>query len=218
MIVRLSGLLAEVTDGTVIIEHDGIAREVLIPQYAIIELGALRGQQVTLHTLEFLEGNQASGNLVPRMLGFVHAIDREFFQRFVGVKGIGPRKALKALAEPVRKIASWIESGDAKAIARLPGIGPRGAELVVASLKGKVSDLALAGSGSEATGQSAQAALSNEQHDALTILMAWGDSRFDAERWLARAAELMPGLRTPDEWVRAAYRVRGGSAMEKAPS
>lgn len=216
MIVRLSGLLAEVTDGAAIIEHDGFAREVLIPQYAIIELGALRGQQVTLHTLEFLEGNQASGNLVPRMLGFVHAIDREFFQRFVGVKGIGPRKALKALAEPVRKIASWIESGDAKAIARLPGIGPRGAELVVASLKGKVSDLAMAGS--DTNGQSAQVALSSDQHDALTILMAWGDSRFDAERWLMRAAELMPGLRTPDEWVRAAYRVRGGPAMEKASS
>jgi len=207
MIVRLTGTLIEVTEESVVLDRDGVAREVLVPQFAISELAAHRGQVVTLHTMEFYEGNHASGNFVPRMLGFLHPEDRDFFRRFVAVKGIGPRKALKALGQPVRRIATWIESGDAKALAHLPGIGSRAAELIVASLKGKMDDLALpAAEPKEArTGR-----LSQAQRDALEVLVAWGDTRGDAERWLERAAQLNPDVQSPDEWVRAAYRIKTG--------
>lgn len=208
MIVRVTGVVAEVTDGSVIIERDGLAHEILVPTYAVVELAPRHGQAITLHTLEFFEGNQVSGNLVPRMLGFTRLEDREFFQRFINVKGIGPRKALKALAEPTARIAGWIEAGESKALAKLPGIGQRGAELIIASLKGKLEDLALL------TGAAPrEAVLLNEaQMDALKVLVAWGDSRADAERWLAKAAAAANGkLDSADEWVRAAYRVKSGT-------
>ncbi len=208
MIVRLTGTMIEVTEESVVVEREGVAREVLIPSFAVAELAAYRGQVVTLHTIEFFEGNQASGQLVPRILGFLHEEDRLFFTRFVAVKGIGPRKALKALAEPVRRIATWIESGDAKAMVRLPGIGKRAAELIVASLRGKMDDLALPAEEDSVT-EAVQ--LSRSQRDALEILVAWGDSRNDSERWLQRAAQLHPDVETADEWVRAAYRIKTGS-------
>jgi len=207
VIVRLTGTLIDVTEESVVVDREGEAREVLVPPFAINELAAYRGRVVTLHTIEFLEGNQASGNLAPRMLGFLHTEDRDFFRRFTGVKGIGPRKALRMLCEPVRRIASWIESGDTKALTRLPGIGARGAELVVASLRGKMDDLALPVVGES---QAESARLSDVQRDALEILVAWGDPRGDAERWLQRAAQLHPDLSRPDEWVRVAYRVKAG--------
>ncbi len=207
MIVRLTGSLIEVTEDTVVIEHDGLAREVLVPRFAIGELASYHGHVVTLHTIEFLEGHPGSGNLVPRILGFLHPEDRLFFSRFVNVKGFGPRKVLKALAEPVRRIATWIESGDTKALTRLPGIGRRAAELVVASLRGKMHDLALPPSGVAA---SKPTDLSQAQRDALEVLVAWGDTRADAERWLERAAQLHPDMQAPDEWVRLAYRVKSG--------
>ena len=209
MIVRLTGTLVDVSEETVVVERDGLAREVLVPQFAVAELAAHRGQIVTLHTTEFYEGNHSSGSLVPRMLGFLHLEDRDFFSRFVGVKGIGPRKALKALCEPVRRIATWIESGDAKALSRLPGIGSRAAELIVASLKGKMDDLAIGGTevGDVKTGQFTEA-----QRDAVEILVAWGDPRGDAERWLERAAQLDPEVGGADEWVRLAYKVKTGAA------
>jgi len=207
MIVRLTGTLIEVNEESIVLDRDGIAREVLVPHFAISELAAYRGQLVTLHTIQFYEGNHSSGHLVPRILGFLHPEDREFFTRFVSVKGIGPRKAMKALAEPVRRIASWIESGDAKALARLPGIGNRAAELVIATLKGKMADLALAG---DASAPSKAAQLSSAQRDALEVLVAWGDPRGDAERWLERAGQLHPDLKSPDEWVRMAYRIKTG--------
>jgi Holliday junction DNA helicase RuvA len=207
MIVRLTGKLIDVTEETVVLEHDGLAREVLVPRFSVGELAAFRGRSVTLHTSEFFEGNPAKGHLIPRILGFVHPEDRLFFSRFVNVKGFGPRKALKALSEPVRRIATWIESGDVKALARLPGIGQRAAEMLVASLKGKMDDLALP---PEGEGPARPVELSRAQRDALEILVAWGDGRGDSERWLARAAQLHPDVNDASEWVRLAYRVKSG--------
>lgn len=207
MIVRLTGTLLDMTGEAVIVERDGVAREILVPQFAIPELAAHRGLEVTLHTIEFLEGNQASGQLTPRMLGFLRPEDRDFFTRFVGVKGIGARKALKALGEPVRRIATWIESGDAKALARLPGIGPRAADLIIASLKGKMDDLAVAGA---ADSDKLQITLTQAQCDAREVLIAWGDPRGDVERLLERTAQLHPDLHSADDWVRAAYRIKAG--------
>jgi len=207
MIVRLTGTLLEVSEESVVVEREGVAREVLVPRFSIGELAAHRGKIVTLHTIELLEGNANSGNLVPRLLGFLHAEDKLFFTRFVSVKGIGPRKALKALTEPVRRIATWIEGGETSSLGKLPGIGKRAAELIVASLKGRMDDLALPGE-TEAITEAVE--LSRAQRDALEVLVAWGDPRAEALRWLERAGQLHPELDSPDEWVRVAYRVKGG--------
>ena len=211
MIVRITGTLIDVYEDHVVIERDGIAREVFVPQYAIGELAACRGREMTLHTLEYLEGSQASGNLVPRLVGFVYADDKRFFTRFVSVKGIGLRKALKALAEPVATIAAWIKGGDTKALTRLPGIGSGAAQLIVAELRGKIDEFVF---GDAAPPAGELAGLTQDQKDALEVLAAWGDPRSEAERWLQRAAQLYPDINSADEWVRAAYRVRTGTEAQ----
>lgn len=207
MIVKLIGQLSEIQGESVVLERDGVAREVLVPPFAIPELTSHRGQSVTLYTIEFYEGAQGGGNLTPRMLGFLHPEDRVFFNRFVCVKGFGPRKAMKALVEPVRRIATWIETNDTKSLTRMPGVGKRGAEMIVATLKGKMEDLAFV----DATAAPSEpVVLSQAQRDALEVLVAWGDPRGDAERWLTRAEQLHPDPGSADEWVRLAYRVKTG--------
>ena len=214
MIVRITGTVIEVADDAVVLDRDGMAREVLTPHYAVSELAACRGRQVTLHTLEFLEGNAATGgHLTPRLLGFLRVEERDFFKRFVSVKGIGFRKALKALAEPVATIAAWIKGGDAKALTRLPGIGSRAAQLIVAELRGKIDEFVFGGAAPPA---GELAGLTQDQKDALEVLAAWGDPRSEAERWLQRAAQLHPDIDSADEWVRAAYRVKTGMESQGA--
>ena len=208
MIVRLTGTVIEVTEETAVIERDGIAREVLVPGYAIGELTASRGMEVTVHTLEFIEQNQSGGNMTPRLVGFVHAEDRAFFRRFISVKGIGTRKALKALAEPVRKIAVWIEQADKKALSSLPGIGARAAEMIIAELKGKLGDLAIGGETVAATVDTSR--FTTPQRDALEVLIALGEHRVEAERWLERAAQLHPDVADAEEWVKTVYRIKTG--------
>lgn len=208
MIVRLRGLLSEITDDSVVLDRDGIAYEVRVPTYAVHELSTIEGQTTTLHTLEYLEGSTAGANMTPRIIGFLHPADRSFFQRVLTVKGLGVRKALRALASPVARIAADIESGDAAALTRLPGIGRRMADQIVAELRGKVAAYAYA---EDDVPAAAREELTTDQRDAIEILVAWGDSRPDAERWIARAVQLHDDLDTPEAWVRAAYRIKSGA-------
>ncbi len=209
MLVRITGQLAEIDEESIVIERDGLARQVLVPRYAMSELATYRGGTITLHTIEYIEGNATGGNLTPRLVGFLHAPDREFFETFVTVKGIGVRKGLRMLSEPVTRIAAMVESSDAAGLSRLPGIGRRTADQIIAELRGKLTTYAMG-----AVDQPKAAPRDEwtpEQRDALEVMIAWGDARNDAERWLARAVQLKNNCKTPDEWVRAAYRVKSGA-------
>lgn len=208
MIVRITGVINEVLEDAVIIEQDGLAREVLVSRAAVADLAARRGLSITLHTLEIIEGGSSSTYMTPRLIGFLSPEEKAFFLRFISVKGVGVRKGLKALSEPARRVARWIQDGDTKALARLSGIGPRGAQLIVAELKGKLDDLALP---ETAEAESLKTRWTQEQSDALTILIGWGDMRADAERYLAEAVKREPTAKSADEWVRSAYRCKTGT-------
>lgn len=207
MISHIAGHLSEVHEETVVVERSGIGYVVAVPRYAVGELAACRGREVTLHTLLFIEGNQAGGHMDPVLVGFPHAEDKVFFRRFISVKGIGWRKALKALSEPVGHVAAWIEQGDAAALKRLPGIGARAAELIVAELKGKMEDLAIATSGYRPVDATR---FTDDQRDAIEIMVSLGDGRADAEQWLERARQLHREVDSADDWIRAAYRIKTG--------
>ncbi len=210
MIETLSGNIAEVGDGIAVLERDGIGFAVAVPAYAVGDLGIRNGQHVRLHTLLFIDGQQ-NGQMEPHLVGFLNPADKVFFRRFISVKGIGWKKALKALAYPAGQVAVWIESGDTTSLKRLPGIGARAADLIVAQLKGKMDDLALAAAGDKGDAVGT-ARLSDLQRDAVEIMVALGDSRVDAEGWVLTAGghDADGGLASAEDWVRAAYRVRSG--------
>ena len=92
MIVRLAGTLTDVFEDSIVLERDGVSREVLVPRFSVAELASYRGRQVTLNTTEFFEGSHTSGHLVPRILGFLHEEDRLFFTRFVAVQYCFPSR------------------------------------------------------------------------------------------------------------------------------
>lgn len=211
MIVRMTGIVAEVHDGFAVLDRDGIGYEVLICGCTKGELSACLGEQVTLHMLEYLEGSAAGGNLTPRLVGFLHPEDRAFFTRFITVKNIGVRKAIKALEKPMGAVAAAIEAADARALSKLPGIGSRAADQIIAELKGKVAEFVLAEEQRGIPAPIGTEAWTGEQRDALEVMIALGERRAEAQRWLERAIQLHPGTTGTDEWVRLAYRVRSGA-------
>ena len=117
--------------------------EVLIPEFTRRQLQNRRGESVSLHTIQYLEGNPAHGRLTPRLVGFLNENEREFFEIFCSVDGVGAKKALRAMVQPVREVAIAIEEQDAKGLAQLPGIGPATAERIIAKLRRKVPKFAL---------------------------------------------------------------------------
>jgi Holliday junction DNA helicase RuvA len=143
MIKRISGAVERVEPNAVEIAVGPVVHEVLVPELVRRALVPKVGQTVTLHTLEFLEGNPGRGNLVPRLVGFLAEVEREFFDLVCEVDGVGVRKALRAIVRPVGEIATAIEEQDAKLLASLPGIGAATAERMIAKLRRRMPKFAL---------------------------------------------------------------------------
>jgi Holliday junction DNA helicase RuvA len=143
MITRISGTLERVEPTAVEIAVGPVVHEVLVTELVRRTCQQKLGQPVVLHTLEYLEGNPTRGNLVPRLVGFLSEVEREFFELICEVDGVGVRKALRAIIRPVGEIASAIEEQDTKALSSLPGIGVATAERMIAKLRRRMPKFAL---------------------------------------------------------------------------
>lgn len=143
MITKITGKLVSTDTETAVVEAGAFEYEVLIPDFVRRQLQGLDGKQIALHTIQYLEGNPQKGRLIPRLVGFLTVVEREFFDQFCSVDGVGSRKALRAMVRPVRDVAVLIEEQDTKGLATLPGIGVATAERIVAKLRRKMSRFAL---------------------------------------------------------------------------
>ena len=209
MISGLTGELSRVDEDRVHLQVGAMLFELLVPAADVPLLRAGVGTEMTFHTIFYLEGDASGGNIEPRLVGFLRPEDRSFFQLFITVKGIGPKKALRALVLPVGEIAQAIESKDTRFLCELPQIGKRMAELVVAELAGKVEAFATATSDRTGRGLPGGAARrSDAEEDAIATLMALGERRIDAEHLLDRARHANANLRTTDAFVREMLRMR----------
>src|SRR3982751_5037193 len=144
MISSLTGLLHQVDDDRIHLRVGAMVFEALVPASDIPLLQAGIGEEMTFHTILYLEGDASGGSLEPRLLGFLRKEDKRFFEKFITVKGIGPKKALKALVYPAGEVAQAIESKARRSLRQLQSIGARLAEQIVAELAGKVQEFATA--------------------------------------------------------------------------
>lgn len=143
MITKITGRVVAASGDVATLAVGAFEYEVLIPEFCRRRLSGMIGDETSLDTLEYLEGDPARGKLTPRLVGFTAAVEREFFDMFCSVDGIGVRKALRAMVRPVDELAVMIEEQDAKGLATLPGIGPATAERVIAKLRRKAAKFAL---------------------------------------------------------------------------
>jgi Holliday junction DNA helicase RuvA len=145
MISRIKGILELIDETTAVVSVGGIYYEIMLPSALAESMhnASTIGTEVTLHTLDYIESAQV-GNQYPRLVGFAEPIDKEFFNVFTSVPGLGMKKALKTLTIPINDIARAIETNDLDVLKKLPGIGPRLAEKIVAELRGKTARFALA--------------------------------------------------------------------------
>jgi Holliday junction DNA helicase RuvA len=143
LITKISGRLLAVAEDELTLAVGAFEYQIRIPDFARHRLQDKTGEDVSLHTIDYLEGNPMQGRLTPRMIGFLDEVEREFFELFCSVDGVGVKKALRAMVRPVREVATAIEEQDAKALSGLPGIGAATAERIIAKLRRKVPKFAL---------------------------------------------------------------------------
>src|SRR5207302_6336360 len=106
MITRITGVLNRVLEEEVRLQVGAFEYQVLVPEFVRRSLQNLVKKEITFHTIHYLDGNLQGGRVEPRLLGFLHEADMEFFELFCTVDKIGPRKALKALVRPIKEMAN----------------------------------------------------------------------------------------------------------------
>jgi Holliday junction DNA helicase RuvA len=204
MITKVTGIPAAVAADTLTLAVGAFEYEILIPEFARRNLQDKLGREVSLHTVEYLEGNAMQGRLIPRLVGFLNPIEREFFDMFCEVDGVGVKKALRAMVRPVQEVAAMIEEQDAKGLATLPGIGPATADRIIAKLRRKVPKFALlvAGEAASAAGAEVERDLLSEAYEVLRVL---GHTEIEARRLLDGALDKKTKYKDVDSLLHAVY-------------
>lgn len=183
MITKLTGQLLALQETTVSIEIDPFEYEVAVPDFTRRHLQMSLDEKVTLFTIQYIDGNpQKGGRMTPRLIGFNSQIERQFFELFCSVPGLGVKKALKAMVRPVQDIAKSIEDQDVKSLTTLPGIGPAMAEKIVAQLRRKMAKFALLVQ--QDPTQQASDVERNIVDETFQVLLALGHSEIDARKLL----------------------------------
>jgi holliday junction DNA helicase RuvA len=202
MITRMTGHLVRVLDEEVRLAAGSFEYQVLVPEFVRRQLQNRQGDEITLHTTQYLEGNQAATRFVPRLIGFLSERDLAFFDLFCTVDKVGVRKALKALNRPVTDIADAVHREDVKWLTTLPGIGPTTAKEMLHTLKEKIGHFVETPTTKLKT---ADPAAGRVIEDAYSALMALGCSPTEARSRLDLALESGKSYRTVEELLVAIY-------------
>ncbi|MEM1423377.1 MAG: Holliday junction branch migration protein RuvA [Planctomycetota bacterium] len=210
MRVRITGELVRVGADRVELATDGgdVVHEVMAPPAVCESLVGKTGTTLTLHTREVHESQGQGSSFVPRLLGFTTTDQRALFELLTTVKGLGPRKALRAMAAPAGLIARAIAGGDVVFLKTLPEIGKRTAEAIVLDLREKVGGID-AGI-DEASARAAAPAASAGTDQAVAALVNLGEQEQVAKDLVRRAIEADVSLSdaSPDAILAAALAVR----------
>lgn len=120
----------------------------IAPDGAVVEVGGV-GVLVhctpgTLATLRMGEETRLATSLVVReesltLFGFATEDERGTFEMLQTASGVGPKVALAMLAvHTPNALRVAVASADVKALTRVPGVGPKGAQRIIVDLKNKL--------------------------------------------------------------------------------
>jgi len=211
MIATLTGVVRRKLEDRIVLEVGGVGYEVFLPPLALRQLESVtaagdKGSELSLVIYYHATRDQPR----PVLIGFTSDLDKEFFERLVTVKDIGPMVAARALAAPVAELAAAIARQDEKYLRALPGIGPQKAKNIVAQLQNKVAKFALAREGARVEPVSVSAAPTDA--DGLRE-MVWeilvkqlGHRPSEASQLITDALRRRPAPATPEELFDEIYR------------
>ena len=129
MIAFIKGKVFSYNSESVIIENNGIGYRILMADPSSLVLN----QEVLIYTFQQFREDATI------LYGFQKIEEHDLFVRLISVKGIGPKIAISAMsAASCASIITAIETGDAQALKRLPGIGAKAASQIILDLKGKL--------------------------------------------------------------------------------
>jgi len=132
MLAFVKGRLIETGADYVVLDNQGIGYLIYTPLSVLENLPPI-GQDIKIYTYMYVREDQLT------LYGFLTRDDLEIFKLLIGVSGIGPKGALGLLSRiSPNEFRFAVMSGDAKTIAKAPGIGPKTAQKLIIELKDKL--------------------------------------------------------------------------------
>ncbi len=140
MIARLTGILAETSADTAIIDVGGVGYMVHASSRTLDAIGPVGGEVLILTELQVREDAWT-------LFGFGSAVERDSFRALTSVQGVGGRLALAILSVlSPDELARAVSQGDKAMIGRANGVGPKLAARIANELQGKLGATGLGAS------------------------------------------------------------------------
>jgi len=206
MISRIQGKIKSKRAGKIMIEiPGGISYEVLIPEAAmrIIEKETPDGTDISLVTYHYFQTEPSKS--IPVLIGFLNDIEKEFFEKFITVSGVGPKAACRALALPISEIAGAIDRSDLKLLKTLPGIGEQRAKEIIAKLQGKVGKFGLI---QDHFAKEAAKLGEDIKEEALSVLLQLQYKRKEALEMIEKALKRNADIKSSEDILNEVYKAR----------
>ena len=205
MIEQISGRIVKKGNESLLIEVGGISYEVFLPQTVMQRIEENCDPNGNINLVTYYYHQLEPSRSMPMLIGFLNEIERDFFQQFITVSGIGPRAALRALNKPISVIAQAIDEGNIDFLKSLPGIGQQRAKEVIAKLQGKIGKFGLIQDSAAAVHKQAKKDISE---DAMAVLMQLQYKKSEAKTMIDKALKDAPGLKTSEELLNEIYKQR----------
>lgn len=174
MFAFVKGEVADLMEGIVIVENNGIGYEILVPSDVVSEVTI--GMEVKLHTYFHVKEDAMT------LFGFLSREDLNIFKKLITVNSVGPKSALAIMSTlTTSDLIMAIISGDSKAISKAPGVGSKSAQKIILELKDKFDNEDILGTAAGFSDGGAQASANNSAvNDAVETLVALGYGKSQA--------------------------------------
>jgi Holliday junction DNA helicase RuvA len=213
MIATLRGPLRRKLEDRVILECGGIGYEVYLPPIALRQLEGVEAGEKAPELELVIYYHATRDQPRPVLIGFTSDLDKEFFEKLITVKDIGPMVAARSLAAPVAELAAAIARQDEKYLRALPGIGPQKAKNIVAQLQNKVAKFALAREGKPEEPAPAPAADPDGLREMVweVLVKQLGHRPSEASQMIADAFRRRPDLMSAEDLFNEIYRANAAN-------
>lgn len=195
MITFIRGIIDEVLFEGVSIDVNGVGYYLHLPKRYLVELQP--GTEAKIHTTLIHKEDMM------KLFGFQSKEERELFNLFISVSGIGAKTALGLLSTfTANEMVSAIYANDAKKLAKAPGIGLKTAQRIILELREKISGLKSEIIKSNISAGPSERLEQFEETEAALYALGYNNQEvISAVKWLT---ESMPALDKSDDMIREA--------------
>lgn len=201
MISRIKGRLKAKKELSVLIDTGELTYEVMVPPAVMTSINNNDGEEIELVTYHYYQSDPSKA--VPVLIGFLNEVEKEFFEKFISVSGVGPKAACKALSLPFSIIADAIDAADLPLLKSLRGIGEQKAKEIIAKLQGKVGKFGLI---QDRKTLKTSDVKEDVKQEAMSVLIQLQYKKKEAEDMIESAIRRNPEIKTAEELLNEVYR------------